>query len=210
MLVSCDPAQANPRTHSLMLLDRYLAATIDLHRQVKHAQWNLGGPCATAILETLDKVTNTLDYCCDLIVAHAVLLGGAVNGTVQVTAARSFLARYPLDKADARVHAAAVIGVMETLADSLRDAGAYATANHDSDTAALLIEIARFIERQTWLVGSAAAAAGHRLPRLRIMPRVVAEGIGPDLPTHRRPDRRSASLAAAGGHDRGATAAVMP
>ncbi len=210
MLVGCDPKQVLPSGQSLALLEGYLAAAIDLHRQVKHALWNLEDPGASALSKTLDSVATSLDYCCDLIVAHAALQGGVVNGTVQVVAARSFLSRYPLDRADALAHAGAVIAAMETLAGAVRAAAWRAAGWHDPDTAAVLIEIARCIERHVWLVGSAAATVRARLPRSRSIAPVLAEERGTVHPINRRPDRRSASPAAAFGHDRGAAREVRP
>ena len=202
MLVTCDPGLAHPRPCSLALLDRHLAAMIDLHRQVKHAQWNVVGCGAVALRGVLDQVATTLDYCCDLIAAHAALLGGAVNGTVQVAAARSFLGCYPLATADARAHASAVFTAMEAVAGSLRDAGAAAAERQDRDTAALLIEVARFIERDMWHVGAATVAAADKIFHTRAATRVGANPNGKDRAASRwsdRPVRFVTGTAASGG-----------
>ena len=209
MLVNCDSGLARPGASSLALLDRHVAAAIDLHRQVKHAQWNVVGCGAAALRGTLDKLATGLDYCCDLIAAHADLLGVAVNGTVQVAAARSFLARYPLDRADARAHAGAVIAAVETLVGSLRGAAADAAECRDPETVALLIEIARFIKRDMWHVRAAAAAAADKVPRPRVMPRVVADPNGEDRPAAGWPDRRFQFPAAAAGHGVGAATEIL-
>ncbi len=208
MLVTCDPVKASPGEQSLALLDGYLAATIDLHRQVKHALWNLEGPGAAALSTLLEKVATSLDYCCDLIVAHAALLGGAVNGTVQFVTARSFLSRYPLDRADARAHAGAVTGAMETLATAFRSAAMRAADWRDADTAAVLIEIARCIERHVWLVGSAAASIRDRLSRSRSMTPVLTVGGGSDQPTNRWSDPQPASAASSYRQERDAAQEV--
>ena len=200
MLVNCDSGLARPGASSLALLDRHLAAAIDLHRQVKHAQWNVVGCGAAALRGTLDKLATGLDYCCDLIAAHADLLGVAVNGTVQVAAARSFLARYPLDRADAGAHADAVVAAVETLVVSLRGAAAHAAESRDPESAALLIEIARFIERDMWRVRTAVAASADKARRPRATPRVVADPNGEDRPAAGWPDRRFQFPAAAAGH----------
>ena len=66
MLVNCDPAQAHPSAHALALLDRHRAAAVDLHRQVKHAQWNVGGrgavarAHASAVIEAMEAVVDSL------------------------------------------------------------------------------------------------------------------------------------------------------
>ena len=204
MLVTRDPGLARPGASSRALLDRYLAATIDLHRQVKHAQWNVVGCGAAALRGTLDKLATALDYCCDLIAAHADLLGVALNGTVQVAAARSFLGRYPLDRADARAHARAIIEVVETVAGSLRRASAHAAESGDPETAALLIEIIRFIERDMWRVRAALVVVADQAPRPRDAPRVVADPDGEDRPARDWSERRIQVPATAAGHGGGA------
>ncbi len=190
MLALCDPAPETPHAPALALLDRFLAAAIDLHRQVKHAQWNLEGPDARAILPPLETAATALEYCCDLIVAHAGLLGGAVNGTIQAAAARSFLPSYPLNRTDARAHARALIAVMEMFAGALRDGRA-----QDRDTAALLIEIARCIERQVWLLAATVVPA-DRAARQHDRPRRVVGGGGCGRGRDHLPDRRSGFAAA--------------
>ncbi len=209
MLLNCDPGLAHPGASSCALLDRYLAVTIDLHRQVKHAQWNVVGRGAAALRGTLDKLATALDYCCDLIAAHADLLGVALNGTVQVAAARSFLGRYPLERADARAHARAITAVVETVVDSLRRASAHAAESRDPETAALLIEIIRFIERDMWCVRGALLAVADKAPRPRDAPRVVAGPDGEDRPAPSWSERRMQFPATAAGHGGGAAPGVL-
>jgi starvation-inducible DNA-binding protein len=47
----------NIRAQSVELLNRHLAAAIDLHAQVKQAHWNVRGPGFVAIHELFDKVS---------------------------------------------------------------------------------------------------------------------------------------------------------
>ena len=44
------------RSRSVTLLNRHLAAAIDLHAQIKQAHWNVRGPTFIAIHELFDKV----------------------------------------------------------------------------------------------------------------------------------------------------------
>jgi starvation-inducible DNA-binding protein len=46
----------NIRAQAAELLNRHLAAAIDLHGQIKQAHWNLRGPTFIAIHELFDKV----------------------------------------------------------------------------------------------------------------------------------------------------------
>ena len=47
----------NIRAQSIELLNKHLAAAIDLHGQTKQAHWNVRGPNFIAIHELFDKVS---------------------------------------------------------------------------------------------------------------------------------------------------------
>src|SRR5438105_6714081 len=49
------------RSRSVALLNRHLAAAIDLHAQVKQAHWNVRGPAFIAIHELFDKVADAVE-----------------------------------------------------------------------------------------------------------------------------------------------------
>src|SRR5580704_12246814 len=90
----------NIRSKSAELLNRHLAAAIDLHAQVKQAHWNVRGPAFIAIHELFDKVADVVEEYSDKIAERAGTLGGTAEGTVQIAAGRSFLDPYPLGVAD--------------------------------------------------------------------------------------------------------------
>jgi len=58
----------NIRAKSVAVLNRHLAAAIDLHAQVKQAHWNVRGPTFIAIHELFDKVADTAAEYSDLLV----------------------------------------------------------------------------------------------------------------------------------------------
>ena len=68
------------------LLNRHLAAAIDLHAQVKQAHWNVRGPNFIAIHELFDKVADAVEEYSDKIAERAGTLGGTAEGTVQIAA----------------------------------------------------------------------------------------------------------------------------
>jgi starvation-inducible DNA-binding protein len=84
------------RSRSVALLNRHLAAAIDLHAQVKQAHWNVRGPAFIAIHELFDKVADVVEGYSDKIAERAGTLGGTAEGTVQTAAERSFLEPYRL------------------------------------------------------------------------------------------------------------------
>ena len=124
----------NIRAQSIELLNKHLAAAIDLHAQVKQAHWNVRGPGFIAIHELFDKVSVEVENYSDLIAERAGGLGGTAHGTIQVAAERSFLVPYALGIADEKQHAFAVSGALAAFGQSVREAiGQAATvgdANH--------------------------------------------------------------------------------
>ena len=82
------------RSKSVDLLNRHLAAAVDLHAQVKQAHWNVRGPTFIAIHELFDKVADAVEDYSDKIAERAGTLGGTAEGTVQTAAERSFLEPY--------------------------------------------------------------------------------------------------------------------
>ncbi len=92
------------RAQSVELLNKHLAAAIDLHAQVKQAHWNVRGPAFIAIHELFDKVSAEVENYSDLIAERAGGLGGTAYGTIQVAIEPSYLAPYPLGIADETRH----------------------------------------------------------------------------------------------------------
>jgi starvation-inducible DNA-binding protein len=147
----------NIRAQSVELLNRHLAAAIDLHAQVKQAHWNVRGPGFIAIHQLFDKVAGEVETYSDLIAERAGGLGGTAHGTIQVAAERSFLVPYLLGIADEAQHVFAVSGTLAAFGQSAREAVGQATGFGDGDTADLFTEISRGIDQQLWLVESHAA-----------------------------------------------------
>lgn len=148
----------NIRAQSAELLNRHLAAAIDLHGQVKQAHWNVRGPGFMAIHELFDVVSGEVEAYSDLIAERAGGVGSTAYGTVQVATERSFLVPYPLGIADVAEHVFAVSASLAAFGQSVRNASQQATGFGDADTADLLTEVSRGIDRQLWFVESHAPA----------------------------------------------------
>ncbi len=147
------------RAQSIELLNKHLAAAIDLHAQVKQAHWNVRGPGFIAIHELFDKVSEAVEDFSDQLAERAGGLGGTAHGTVQVAAERSFLIPYPHGIADEKQHVFAVAGSLAAFGQSAREAIGQATKFGDVDTADLFTEVSRGIDQQLWFVES------HLAPR---------------------------------------------
>jgi starvation-inducible DNA-binding protein len=144
----------NIRTQSVELLNRHLAAAIDLHGQLKQAHWNVRGPSFIGVHELFDKVAGEAEGYSDLIAERAAGLGGAAEGTVQVASERSFLIPYPLRIADENQHIFAVAATLAAFGQSARDAIGQSETVGDADTADLFTEISRGVDHQLWLIES--------------------------------------------------------
>jgi starvation-inducible DNA-binding protein len=148
----------NIRAKSVAVLNRHLAATIDLHAQVKQAHWNVRGPTFIAIHELFDKVAAAAEEYSDLVAERAGALSGTAEGTIQVAVEHSFLDRYRLGIADAEAHIGAVTAALASFGESVRNAIDETASFGDVDTSDVFTEISRGVDQQLWLVES------HRQP----------------------------------------------
>jgi starvation-inducible DNA-binding protein len=144
----------NIRAQSIELLNKHLAAAIDLHGQVKQAHWDVRGPAFIAVHELFDKVSEEVENYSDLIAERAGALGGVAQGGVQLAAKRSFLVPYPHGVADEQEHIFAVSGTLAAFGQSVREASDLAADFGDTTTADLFTEISRGIDQQLWFVES--------------------------------------------------------
>jgi starvation-inducible DNA-binding protein len=144
----------NIRAKSVELLNKHLAAAIDLHGQVKQAHWNVRGPAFIAIHELFDTVADQVAAYSDTLAERTAALGGTAQGTVQVAAERSFLVPYTLGVADQKEHIFMLSAALAAFGQSARQAVGEAAGYGDADTADLLTEVSRGIDQKLWLVES--------------------------------------------------------
>lgn len=144
----------NIRAQSIELLNRHLAAAIDLHAQVKQAHWNVRGPGFMAVHKLFDKVSEEVEEYSDMLAERAGGLGGTAHGTLQVAAERSFLIAYPHGIADVESHIFAISASLAAFGQSVREAIDKADALGDATTADLFTEISRGVDKYLWFVES--------------------------------------------------------
>ncbi|MER2606814.1 MAG: DNA starvation/stationary phase protection protein Dps [Siculibacillus sp.] len=145
---------AEIRAQSIELLNRHLAASIDLEAQVRQAHWNVRGPGFIAVHELFDRIAAEVAGWSDLVAERTGGLGGTAHGTVQLAAKRSFLVPYDLGIADANEHLFALAGGLSAFGGSVRQAIDLASGFGDADTADLFTEVSRGADHQLWLVES--------------------------------------------------------
>jgi starvation-inducible DNA-binding protein len=144
----------NIRGQSVELLNRHLAAAIDLHGQVKQAHWNVRGPAFIAIHELFDKVAAEVEEYSDMIAERAGALGGVAKGGIKNVSETSFLKPYPLEIDNEQAHIEAVSAALAAFGDSAREAINKSDDFGDPVTADLFTQIVRQLDLKLWFVES--------------------------------------------------------
>jgi starvation-inducible DNA-binding protein len=134
------------------ILNQRLADTFDLRSQVKQAHWNVKGMNFIALHELFDQIATSLEPHIDDIAERITTLGGTALGTVRVAAERSSLPEYPLEITDGADH-------IDALSTALADLGKKVRADIDAteelgdkDTADLMTEVSRTLDKMLWFV----------------------------------------------------------
>jgi starvation-inducible DNA-binding protein len=168
------------RSRSVALLNRHLAAAIDLYGQVKQAHWHVRGPAFNAVHELFDQVAGVVEEYSDKIAERAGSLGGTVEGTVQTAPPRSFPEPYRLGVANPATHIGAVTDALASFSDSLHDAIDQSEALGDQDTSELFTEVSRGIDYELWFVQSHQPLRNSAIPSFhrRELSRTNGERVG--------------------------------
>jgi starvation-inducible DNA-binding protein len=140
------------RGKMISLLNQQLADTFDLYSQTKQAHWNVKGAQFFQLHELFDKLADELLGYVDLIAERATALGGLAKGTVRMSAASSQLPECELDVTDSLPTVESVAERYAALAASTRQAIESAEDQGDADTADLLTEVSRGLDKALWFL----------------------------------------------------------
>ena len=140
------------RTKIIDLCNTRLADSIDLMLQAKQAHWNVKGPSFIALHELFDQVSEATEEYVDLLAERVTQLGGTAEGTLRLAAKRSTLPEYPLAISDGREHVDALSSALAGFGKQVRVAIDHAQELRDADTADLLTEISRGVDKHLWFV----------------------------------------------------------
>ena len=144
------PAQT--RAQLVTLLNGRLADCIDLQTQCKQAHWNVKGPSFIALHKLFDDINSDVGEYVDLLAERVVQLGGVAEGTARCAAERSTLSEYPMNIADGEDHVEALSSALAAFGRVCRKAIEQADASEDADTADILTEISRGVDKWLWFV----------------------------------------------------------
>ena len=140
------------RREIIELLNRQLADAIDLGLQAKQAHWNVKGLHFVGLHELFDKAAQTIEGFIDDIAERTVQLGGFALGTLQVVAKNSRLSAYSLTISSGKEHVTEMSNALAMFGASIRAAIDSATKAGDADTADLLTEVSRGVDKLLWFV----------------------------------------------------------
>ena len=140
------------RAQMVDLLNSCLATCLDAGMNSKQAHWNVKGPNFIALHELFDQIYQSFSGYSDLIAERLVQLGGIAEGTAQFASKKSCIKEYPVALSEGHSH-------IEYLSDTLSGAGAQIQKGinscnevRDADTADILTEISRGIDKHLWFV----------------------------------------------------------
>ncbi len=136
------------------VLNENLSNIIALTLAVKQAHWTLKGPGFIGVHELLDDVADRLRESADLAAERAVILGGFPKGTVEAVSAGSQVEAYPTEESDIAVHIEALKQRFMHVGGEVRKAMEAADEAGDEDTADILTEISRAIDKDAWFIGA--------------------------------------------------------
>lgn len=140
------------RESVVSLLNSRLADAIDLKSQAKQAHWNVKGMNFISLHELFDQVATEVEMHIDNIAERITALGGTAYGTVRVAAQNSSLNEYPLEITDGAAHVDALSTVLADFGKKVRADIDTTDKLGDADTADLLTEVSRSVDKLLWLV----------------------------------------------------------
>lgn len=139
--------------NSPAVLNRCLAAAIDLATREKHAHWNCTGPAFIGVHKLFDKLYDNASGYADLMAERARYLGVEAYGTA-LAASKSFLGAYTVGVAGTQVHLAAIDASLDKFYSATREGIKVALAEGDQATADVFIQVTEGAEHDCYLVRS--------------------------------------------------------
>jgi starvation-inducible DNA-binding protein len=154
---------SDQRKKVVTILNQQLVDLINLQLQAKQAHWNVKGPhfiglhklfdeVAEAIEPLVDEVAEAIAPLVDEVAERAAALGGLVDGTVEGVAKKTTLEAYPNEIVDGRDHVEALSSALAAAGKQVREAIDETDKLGDADTADLLTDVSRVLDKKLWFV----------------------------------------------------------
>ena len=143
---------ASTRADMIALLNQELADTSDLYSQTKQAHWNVKGRHFYPLHLLFDELAERRLAESDDLAERAAQLGGYATGTVRMAAASSRLPEIPTDIDAGMDYVAALVERYGMHGNNTRAGIDAADKAGDMDTADLLTEISRHLDKDLWFL----------------------------------------------------------
>jgi starvation-inducible DNA-binding protein len=143
---------AEVRSAMVILLNETLAANSDLQSQVKQAHWNVKGIHFYPLHLLFDELAAHLAELSDEIAERVAAIGGYATGTVRMAAENSTIPEIPTDINAGVDYVKALVERYSIHASNLRAGIDAADAAGDKDTADLLTEASRIVDKDLWFL----------------------------------------------------------
>ena len=140
------------RNKSVGRLNQAMADLSDLYSQSKQAHWNVRGPNFYSLHRLFDDLAGMIEPHLDTIAERVTALGGTALGTVRQSASGSALAEFPLDLASETGFVTALLERYALCANRVRQDIDESAAAGDADTADLLTEVSRDLDKALWFL----------------------------------------------------------
>jgi starvation-inducible DNA-binding protein len=144
--------KSNAKAVAMEILQARLADSIDLGLITKQAHWNLKGPQFIGVHLMLDKFREEQDEWSDMMAERITQLGGTARGTTQEVTKGTSLPPYPTDIYAIPDHVNALIERYAACANAVRRNIDDTDEAGDADTADLLTEVSRGLDKQLWFL----------------------------------------------------------
>ncbi|MDO9708336.1 DNA starvation/stationary phase protection protein Dps [Paracraurococcus lichenis] len=144
--------KTNAKQVSIGVLQGCLVDSIDLYNGTRQAHWNVKGTHFGALHVLFEQFYNALQTSSDDLAERIVQLGGTACGTTQILAKGTRLTPYPTDLYDGMDHVQALADRYAQVAKTLREGIDQTDEAGDADTADLLTEQSRAIDKMLWML----------------------------------------------------------
>ena len=134
------------------ILNRTLAATLDLKTQTKQAHWNVKGMNFYQLHLLFDEMATELEEYTDMVAERITALAGTAMGTARTAAAESILPEYTFEAVSGAEHVTVLADRYALYAKHVRESIDATEELGDADTADLYTEISRTIDKRLWFL----------------------------------------------------------
>lgn len=142
----------NAKQVSISVLQANLTDAVDLYNATRQAHWNVKGPHFGSLHALFEGFYNALHVDSDDLAERIVQLGGTATGTTQALAGGTRLPPYPTDVYAGMEHVTLLADRYAMVAKALREGIDQTDEAGDADTADLLTEKSRAVDKMLWML----------------------------------------------------------